>query len=59
MNIYINKRIKKMNLNRAFKILKKYNIKYNDYFDLIGIETYNHFVKEAIERIKTFITIGK
>ncbi len=48
-----------MNLNRAFKILKKYNIKYNDYFDLIGIETYNHFVKEAIERIKTFITIGK
>lgn len=48
-----------MSINKALKILKQNGIEYNDYFDLVGVETSDVFLKVAIERVKTFMTIGK
>ena len=48
-----------MKIQQALKTLEKHNIHFNDFFDLVGIETRDSFLKVAIERVKTFITIGK
>ena len=47
-----------MSLKNAFKILKSHNITFRDYFDLIGIETRDLRLYQAIERVKTYITMG-
>lgn len=48
-----------MTLIKAHRILKEHNIYWNTYFDLLYIDTKDIRLKQAIERIKTFITIGK
>ena len=48
-----------MTLHRANEILKEKGIKWSNYFDLIGINTKDNKLIQAIERVKTFITIGK
>ena len=47
-----------MTLKTAFKILDQHNIVFRDYFDLIGIETRDIRLYQAIERVKTYITTG-
>ena len=48
-----------MTLQRANKILKDNGIRWASYFDLVGINTDNDKIKQAIERVKTFLTIGR
>lgn len=48
-----------MSINRAIKILNAHNIVYRDYFDLIGVQCLEVEVKEAVERVKTYILHGK
>lgn len=47
-----------MTLTKAYKILKDHNVTWKDYFDLMYIDTNDIKLKQAIDRIKTFLTIG-
>ena len=47
-----------MTLKNAFKTLDDHNITWKDYFDLVGIETRDLRLYQAIERVKTYITMG-
>jgi hypothetical protein len=48
-----------MTLLKAHKILIEHDIYWTNYFDLVYINTSDIKVKEAINRVKTFITMGK
>lgn len=47
-----------MTLKNAFKVLDEHSIIFRDFFDLVGIQTADFKLHQAIERVKTFITIG-
>ena len=47
-----------MILKNAHKILKDHSIIWMDYFDLLYINTGDIKLRQAIDRIKTFLTIG-
>ena len=48
-----------MSIHKALKILNRNGIQFKDYFDLIGVETMDVVIKNAIERVKTYIVHGK
>lgn len=48
-----------MTIKNARSILLKRGIFYVNYFDLSNIKTNDTLLREAIDRIKTFITIGR
>ena len=47
-----------MTLKNAFKVLEDHSIVFRDYFDLVAIETRDLRLHQAIERVKTYITMG-
>ncbi len=47
-----------MKLKIALKTLRDNEIKYKDVFDLMHIETEDFRLKQAIERVKTFLELG-
>ena len=49
----------RMQIQKALKILSRHNVQFNDYFDLVRVETTDHLLRVAIERVKTYITIGR
>lgn len=48
-----------MTLKTAYRVLQKNDIQYQDYFDLCFIDTSDIQLKQAINRVKTYITIGR
>lgn len=47
-----------MKIKTALKTLREHDIKYNDVYDLMHIETKDFRLRQAIERVKTFLELG-
>ena len=48
-----------MTINKARKILREAGITWGSYFDLEAVESNCEEVKLAIERVMTFLSVGK